>query len=93
MPATASVPVIVPAPSDQEITQFVHKISGITVNSRPVAFAIAGDSVEPIFWPKLDPKQWAEIVRLPSGYYSAWGLEALSVQQLASAVKRGGKFQ
>ena len=79
---------IVPCPSDMEATQYVHKISGILVNARPIAFKIRGDEVEPIWYPRLD-ESWEEVTRLPSGYYSACGREALNIQALCSAIKDG----
>ena len=79
---------IVPCPSDMEPTQYVHKISGILVNARPIAFRIKGDEVEPIWYPRLDDS-WEEVTRLPSGYYSACGREALNIPALCVAIKDG----
>lgn len=80
--------VIVPAPSDVEATQYVHKISGILAHSRPVAFRVRGDVAEPIWWPQLDDG-WAEVIRLPSGYWAACGRQALNISSLCSAIKTG----
>ena len=79
---------IVPCPSDMEPTQYVHKISGILVNARPIAFRIKGDEVEPIWYPRLD-SSWEEVTRLPSGYLTACGREALNIQSLCSAIREG----
>ena len=79
---------IVPCPSDMEPTQHVHKISGILVNARPIAFRIKGDEVEPIWYPRLD-ESWEEITKLPTGYFAACGREALNIQALCSAIRDG----
>jgi len=71
-----------------EPTQYVHKISGILVNARPIAFRIKGDEVEPIWYPRLD-SSWEEVTRLPSGYLTACGREALNIQSLCSAIREG----
>lgn len=81
-------PVIVPAPADIEGKQFVHSVSGALVTAKPVAFRVRGDVAEPIWWPQLDDG-WAEVIRLPSGYWAACGRQALNISSLCSAIKTG----
>lgn len=80
--------IIVSAPSDMETTRYVHRLSGVLSHSRPVAFRIKGDGIVPIFYPQLD-ENWCEVVLLPSGYLSACGREAITIQELCIKIRNG----
>ena len=79
---------VIPSPSDMPAQPYIHRVSGLVLESRPVGFRVAGDTLTPLFWPPLD-KDWEPVINLGNGYFSCHGREALSVQALASKIKDG----
>ena len=79
---------VIPAPSDMPAQPYIHRLSGLVLESRPVGFRVSGDSITPLFWPPFD-KDWEPVINLGNGYFRCHGREALSVQSLCSAIREG----